>query len=202
MTTLGSEQLQQRAQDYVRGRMQAHEREAFELDLVDNPDLMDALEVEIALQQGLRHLSSQRVSHPTRFAERFSLPLALAASLLVGVGLGAVISRSVSNESSPATLSGLYVDQVRGELKLPEANMSTQALVLELPIRHEDLVRVRLLAPDGRALLEQSAKPDLQGLVRILLPASQQVPGTWQIEIEAAGRQTDRRQFDIRTISQ
>lgn len=202
MTTSGNEQLQQRAQDYVRGRLGEREREAFEFDMVDDPKLMDALEVEIALQQGLRYLPARRVSRPSRFVERFSLPLALAASLVLGIGLGAVISRGAFSESAPSTLSGLYVDQLRGEPQIPGADSSTQSLVLEIPIPHEDPVRVRLLAPDGRALPEQNAKPDPQGLVRILLPATQQAPGTWQVEITAAGRPTDRRQFDIRPISQ
>ncbi|WP_146151767.1 hypothetical protein [Ahniella affigens] len=198
MTTSANSLAQQRAQDYVRGRLTEREREVFELEMVDQPELMDALEVEIALQQGLRHVPARRASRATRFVERLSMPMALAASLAIGIGLGTILNRNNADGSAPATLAGLYVDQVRGEPRLPEANTSEQAIVLELPIRYDDPVRVRLIAPDGHALPEQHARPDTQGLVRLLLQARQQIPGTWQLEIESDGHQVDRRQFELR----
>lgn len=201
MTANSTQQLQQRAQDYVRGRLSEAEREAFELDMVEQPALMDALEVEVALQHGLRHLPAAGQVPHTPQASALRLPLAMAASLLVGIGIGALGLRDTAVDPGLQTATGLYVDHVRGDADPPLSALSPSALILEIPIGHEDPVTVRLRPPDSPPLPALAARPDALGLVRMVLAPAQQKPGRWQAEIESAGHPLDTRSFDLQATN-
>ncbi len=144
-----------RVRDYRHGRLGDAEAQAFEEELLESPELRDALWLSAALERGLRSsvapAATAAANDPTPLRDseplrepappRYFRPLfALAAGLLLGV-VGTLTAlrpgpdRLASGDAVIATLdvareSPSATPEVR-ELKLPSG---TRSLVLELPI--------------------------------------------------------------------
>ena len=98
---------------YLGDQLSDHDRTEFEAYWAQHPEITDELEIDARLESGLAHLQASRKldhSNNARSTHRSVWPIALAASLIAGVGIalwmgGAGSVRTVTLAASIAALS-------------------------------------------------------------------------------------------------
>jgi hypothetical protein len=103
------DELRHRVHDYRRGRLSIEQERAFEELLMRNPDLVEDVELDEGLERGLRAADLIRpVAH-----SRWKLPMAFAASLVVGVGIGLGASRLKQSDETGRVAQSVTFDVLR-----------------------------------------------------------------------------------------
>jgi hypothetical protein len=190
---------------YLRGDMDAGMLAAFEEQLLEDAALLDEVEAEKVLRQGLRE-SPQALA--TMAPPRWRLPLSFAAggllgAVLVGVLLSTPRGTPGAQRVAVAQLPATRGDEIPAEAELAVA-AGTRQLVLRIPATNEP-GPFRLRIRDGAALLGSfdDLEPDDSGQFDVLVP----LPGTsmqLSFELEAwrdgAWRQRPSRTLRVHTI--
>jgi|CXWL01.1.fsa_nt_gi hypothetical protein len=186
---------------YLDGELDAAANEAFELLLIERPDLAEWVEADMALHLGLAEPVSAagQPDPPTAIAATanvvdiatarrprllFSPALAAGLALVLGVGAGFLARRPPPAGLEMATL--LYIDKTRDIASQPTLVLPPNgAIVLLAPVASQDdcLPQVRLLQP-GRADLSAFAKPDEFGYVSLVVPRAALRPGAARVEVQ------------------
>lgn len=183
------EQLLLRA--YLAGEMDASEVEAFELLMLERPELAELAEADMALRLGLANVAASplvplratddalRAPRETGSATAAVLPLrrrpawpalALAASLLLVVGVGA----GLRMQPGLVPMDGAqlaYVDKTRSISEVPALRLDPgNPVVLMVPVARLDDCEPRIrVEQQGQPTLEASALPDEFGYASLVL---------------------------------
>lgn len=208
----------ERIRAYLDGTLSESEREDFELALFDDPDLAEAVDAERLLRIGLRELHARSTAPrvmpvPRRSAAARWLPL--AASLAVGVLLGALVTARYATVA-PTAVTGGKVHHASLSLS---RNAPSNDLVLELPADASHLVlqftrpqpadvasyTVELERPDGSreayAGLTPAADTQLSlGLVAANLPDGRYTARLVAIGHDGSRRDDQERRFLLRRV--
>ncbi len=178
---------------YLKDRMSAAEKAAFEVRILEEPELLERVQLLEALQVELNGEEDSLLAGDTAVASSNVLPfrgwvrqpLSLAASVLVAV-LGVSLLAAPPETSSPTALSVdtlVLLEASRNEavpgfigagpyLFQIDAGLGTQA----------DTVSVTLHEGAAVLLQQDSVKVDLDGWVRLLY--TQALAGEYQIELQ------------------
>jgi hypothetical protein len=186
---------------YLRGDMDAGMLAAFEEQLLEDAALLDEVEAEKVLRQGLRE-SPQALA--TMAPSRWRLPLSFAAggllgAVLVGVLLSTPRGTPGAQRVAVAQLPATRGDEIPAEAELAVA-AGTRQLVLRIPATNEP-GPFRLRIRDGATLLGEfdDLKPGDGGQFDVLvaLPAGETRQLTFELE---AWRDGAWRQRPTRTL--
>jgi hypothetical protein len=130
--------------EYRQGRLSPEQERAFEERLLREPELVEALELDEAIERGLRaHKPARRAWQPW---------LGAAAMLLAGVGSGFLGARWLSPPPAPMELQVAKLDLLRGapERQWQVVRRDRRALVLLLPAMAAGRHRIVLQGPADR----------------------------------------------------
>lgn len=186
---------------YLRGDMDAGMLAAFEEQLLDDPTLLDDVEAEKVLRQGLRE-SPQVVATPA--PQRWRLPLSIAAGGLVGALLVYTLQSTPRGMPGAQRVTVAQLPATRGDEIPAESELAlaagTRQLVLRIPATNEP-GPFRLRIRDGATQLAafDYLRPDDSGQFDVLvnLPAR----GATQLTLELdAWRDGAWRQRPTRTL--
>lgn len=182
---------------YLDGELDAAESEAFELLLLERPDLAELVDADSALRIGLageaQAASTGRAVEVVAPAPSNVVPLrprpawpalAAAASVMLAVGLGGgLLLRPAPPAADGAQL--VYVDKTRSISAVPTASVDPQQpVVLMVPV-----ARVDDCAPDfellqaGREPLAATATPDEFGYASLVLAAGVLQAGRAEVRV-------------------
>lgn len=163
---------------YLRGEMEPSMLAAFEECLLDNAALLDDVETEKSLSQGLREAGAAAVLGNAAPAPppRRRLPLTFAAGGLFGALLGATLLAPPAAQAPRAqTVAVAQLPVARGGSHPPPATLQLAAgggpLVLRVPATNEPgPFRLRVRDAEGALLIELTdLTPDENGLLDLLL---------------------------------
>lgn len=198
--------LEARIRDYVAGRLDAHACEAFELAMLEDPDLALAVAAEQGLRDGLREMPRPQPvialapvpevvtagSLRKRLRRRW---LPLAAS---GVGLAVGFAAGRFSDPGPVDFSQhgdtVWLDVMRGAPE-PEATLVRIApdqrwllLMLPRPDDDGDRYEATLRDADGRSVAADAAlRPQQYGGLLWPLNVEALRPGRYRLDIRRAG---------------
>lgn len=194
---------------YLRGDMDAGMLAAFEERLLEDPALLDDVETEKVLRQGLRESPQALV---TTAPSRWRLPLSVAAGGLLGA-LSLQTWISVSTPRAMPAAQRVAVAQLpaaRGDEMTAESDLTvatgTRQLVLRIPATNEP-GPFRLRIRSGAALLGafDDLKPDDSGQFDVLvaLPEGDATQLTFELDAwrDGAWRQRPSRTLRVSSIS-
>ncbi|MBL8297405.1 MAG: hypothetical protein JNN30_03555 [Rhodanobacteraceae bacterium] len=192
---------------YLRGDMEPSLLAAFEEQLLDDAALLDEVETEKVLRQGLRE-SPQALTAKT--SSRWWLPLSFAAGCLLGALLitslrSPPLTLPLAQRVAVAQLPATRGDEIPAEAELTIA-AGTQQLVLRIPATNEPgPFRLRIRADETLLGAFDGLRPDDSGRFDVLvaLPASNTTQLTVELEAwrDDAWRQRPTRTLLVRTVS-
>jgi len=179
--------------------------EAFELRLMQDPQLAEMVEADAVLGIGMRDLAEKPAAtvpnmvplvataprHPTH------LPYLLAASVMLVVGFGAGREFGAQRLPSPVPAPLVYVDTTRGAthaatLKIPPSG----PLILAVPLLENGCLPDVVISSDGTEL-RSAAAPDASGYASVLLDAAQLRSGNASIGVLCSKREVARYAVDF-----
>ena len=195
---------------YLKGNLNREESEAFELLMMERPDIAEWVDADTALSLGLADAGPASLAHSATagqtatgdrkgadsgtskddstiipFPKRPPLPyLAAAASLLLAVGLGAgVLLRPTPSPLGAAEL--MYVDKTRNLSTIPKVVIApNRALVLLVPVANVGPCVADIeLRQAGSEPLRAQAKPDEFGYASLVLDSGGLKPGRAEVSV-------------------
>ena len=201
---------------YLDGELDELESEAFELLMLERPDIAAMVEADCALQMGLSKsaevsdagdVADMNTEQPRTDVEAASsddvipiargkrgvrggfLPLAMAASVALAVGLGAgTLIREPVDPLRPATLA--YVDKLRDiaatpKLRLPAAG----AVVLMVPVPSIEPCLATVAVSQGDSVaMSAEAMPDEFSYVSLVMSRESVALGEAQVDVSCDGK--------------
>ncbi|HSX62697.1 MAG TPA: hypothetical protein VLF18_21150 [Tahibacter sp.] len=186
---------------YLRGDMDAGMLAAFEERLLDDAGLLDEVETEKVLRQGLRE-SPQALAATT--THRWQLPLSIAASGLFGALLTYALMSAPPAAPGAQRIAVAQLPATRGDAIPADAEITLDAsarqIVLRVPATNE-AGPFRLRIRDGATLLGSfdDLKPDDSGQFDVLVALP--TPATTRLTLDLeAWRDGSWRQRPTRTL--
>lgn len=200
---------------YLGGELSDHERTEFEAYWAEHPELIEELEVDARLESGFAHLrKSGRLDalisvRPTR---RSVWPIALAASLIAGVGIAVwmgaertarpialAVSVAALNEAyvgSSRTLQSIDLLPVRSTLydaviELPKKPAALELHVLPEGVPKSSQYQISLLqiSSDGKRVqlgAIDGLQPDADDFLTVYVDSARLVPGQYELRVAGA----------------
>lgn len=209
----------ERIRAYLDGTLSEQELEAFELSLFDDPDLAEAVDAERLLRDGLREIDKRRsaghsntvVALPSRNAITAAPRwLSLAASLVAGVLIGALMRNPVPSAPSPAAGTAPAADNIGGKTQFEALGTSRGAVSEDLAITlqadapqlalqftrpRRDTVRsyaVELDLPGGGTRTFPGLMPESDARISVTLVAAALPAGRYHARLIAIGNDGSR----------
>lgn len=202
---------------YLAGEMDEAAAEAFEILMIERPELAELVDADTALQMGLAGAAAGSVSLPTatpastpassttasdkivpltrpdRTRALHWAPLLAAAGVLLAVGIG--VGRLGMSEPAalvPTTL--LSVDRLRSTVgDVPKLRLPADGqIVLSVPVvtRADCVPRVRIV--QSGITLQASVKPDDYGFANLGIAATRFAPGKADVSVACDGEELAR----------
>ncbi|MCQ4163873.1 hypothetical protein [Tahibacter harae] len=192
----------ERIRAYLDDQLDEDELEHFELELFSDPQLLDAVESERLLRQGLRDLDAelrervQRLGPPPAVAaaaaRRPPLPLLpMAAALLLGLIPAGLLWLHGNPAASVGNVHQAQLGQLRGaavRLQLPPQADNLLLLIPQLAREGVDNYRVEIQGPGALRLERDKLVPGLDGQLSFSVPAAQLLAGDYSGRIIARRR--------------
>jgi hypothetical protein len=194
----------------VAGKMPESEQEHFEVRMLQDAGLAQRVELAHRMRTGLKRLQ-ERGDLPalrTPPSPRWR-PMSLAAAVLLAVGAGVYLSRSIEDPAvfaaSPAALqprsapgSAQIMSYLLARTRLPEEEativLPREAGVVQLRILPEATqeaqrlhVELRSAAAGAPALASFEASADAQGMVSVYVDAARVSTGSYVVTLKSAG---------------
>lgn len=145
--------LPPRVREYRRGLLSPEQERAFEERLMRDPELVEAVELDEALERGLPARSTRRRRPP--------LPWAAAASLLLGLGIGYSAAHWRTPSALPTDVQVVRLAVERGGARNVQlARRDGRALVLVVPVQSDGQHEITLDSPSQRLRLTTVAEHD------------------------------------------
>ncbi|MBN8740639.1 MAG: hypothetical protein BGP24_15090 [Lysobacterales bacterium 69-70] len=186
---------------YLDGEMDDAAAEAFEVLMIERPELAELVDADTALRMGLAAapLAAPRgepaagpVVRPLRLRKPAPVWIPLAAAACAALAIGLVLGRSWS--PAPAALAPitlLSVDRLRSSvavaptLRLPAGGL----VVLSVPAVAEAGCTPTVRIVQGGNTLEATVAPDDSGFANVSLAAARLAPGRAEVGVACGGRQ-------------
>lgn len=188
---------------YLDGEMDDAAVQAFEIRLIERPDLAELVEADFALGLGLAAVDMERGEAP-RSADVVPLPaarpaarprpLARAVPWLAAAGVAFAVGLGTARLLEPA-MPGLgsaalvYIDKVRSapgatiEARVP----ATGTVVLLVPVASASRCAVRVEVRQGDVVLAGETTSDDLGYANLVADASRLVPGDAAVKVGCVG---------------
>ncbi|MEO1575285.1 MAG: hypothetical protein AAFU65_10040 [Pseudomonadota bacterium] len=179
--------------NYIQGRMTPEEAAGFEIYAMDQPKLLEQLELSLMLKEGMKHSAAASAATPTRSAP----PLAMAATVLVGMAAGTLLGLNLNADdgrssgleggsTGPAQLIDLPI--VRGsEFESAAAPLTGDAgvvvLRIPLPVVNADRYRVDIKHEGGAALAPVEGRPTGAGTIDAAVMSSALDHGQYTVTV-------------------
>jgi hypothetical protein len=189
---------------YLDGEMDEATAQAFEIRLIERPDLAELVDADFALGAGLRAagvgdakpapVANGVVALPARRAAR---PLAQAGpwlaaagvALAVGLGAGRMLRPELPQPPALVAATLVQVDKNRSapggaiEARIPASG----SVVLLVPVAAVDACPVRVEIRQGAGTLAADATTDSFGYANLVVDAARLMPGPAEIEVGCVG---------------
>lgn len=209
----------ERIRAYLDGTLGEQELEEFELSLFDDPDLAEAVDAERLLREGLREIQARRSAGggttvvalpPRRAITAAPYWLSLAASLVAGVLIGAVMRNPAPPAPSPAASTAPVTDDIGGKTQFEALSnargsvsedlaITLQAdapqLALQFTRPRRDTVRsylVELDLPGGGTRTFPGLMPESDARISVTLVAAALPAGRYHARLIAIGNDDSR----------
>lgn len=165
---------------YLNGDLDADAAAAFELLMLERPDLAELVEADTALRIGLKSVGVSAVASPvtdtmplapSRTKPRRYFVWAAAASVLVAVGVGTVLVRTPKPLAAMEATTLAYVDKTRAisaKVQLPIP--ATRTLILLVPVAAEACKPEVTLTQGNMEPFRAEATPDEFGYASLVVP--------------------------------
>ena len=209
-------QIEQTKRLYIQGKLTPEEAEEFEVYFLDKPELVEQIELEMALQQHMpavslapikddvKEQSEQMDNINSRWLTKALQPmLASAATFIIClVSFSWYWQGSEQGQTPEFTGSGkvnlVYVAPVRSGVTSPEASLSLTdsdeqvTIVLQPSNTVATEFDISMISPNGKVMREFS-QVSMQGMgdLVIAVPMAQFNQGDWIFEIKAIGDSDD-----------
>lgn len=184
----------ERIRAYLDDQLDEDELERFELELFSDPQLLDAVESERLMRQGLRDLDAdlrermQRLGAPGNNAaaapRRPALPLLpMAAALLLGLIPAGLLWLRGNPAASVGNVHQAQLGQLRGtavRLQVPPQADNLLLLIPQLAREGVDAYRVEIQGPGALRLERDKLVPGLDGQLSFSVPAAQLQAGDYR----------------------
>ncbi|MBL8298903.1 MAG: hypothetical protein JNN30_11220 [Rhodanobacteraceae bacterium] len=193
-------------QAYLHGEMDEAAAEAFEILMIERPELAELVDADTALHLGLAargtvapaqpdaapatvvQLPTPQRVHTTSWA-----PLLAAASVMLAIGLGlGRLWPSQSAELVPTTL--LSIDRLRNSVSaVPQLRLPAEGqIVLSVPIAAEPGCTAVVRIEQSSTMLQAKARADDFGFANLSLAARHLKPGKAEVLVACDGRELAR----------
>jgi hypothetical protein len=184
---------------YLDGDLDADATAAFEILMLERPDLAAAVDADTALRIGLGGGGLQRDTGaaPARSATILPFrarlwPTSMAASLLLALGFsGAWFTRPAQDPMQGLHMA--YVDKTRSISATPVIELPRkEALVLQVPVASADPCQAEFEIAQGPLSLRAHATPDEYGYASVLVRQGALSEGAAEVVVRCAGHELAR----------
>lgn len=207
-------QIEQTKRLYIQGKLTPEEVVEFEQYFLDEPELVEQIELEMALKQHLPDVEldaaiakhqPKKVSWLAKIMDSLRQPIAASMAASVATAIICAVSFSWYWQGKQATpdftgsgkVNLVYVSPMRSGVLDEQATLSMArgdeqvTLVLQPSDTTASTFNIKMLGPKGK-VVQAFNQIDVQGMgdLIIALPMQQLNEGTWTFEIRAVG-QTD-----------
>ncbi len=187
---------------YVKDDLSDAEREAFEDYYFEHPEMLEAIAAERLLRASMRAHGQQPV--PERSTASRSPLFAVAASLLVGVMLGGLLSIPFDGRDAGVAqvqMAWLIADRNGGPVEIEVASLEQPlALTIELSSSISGALRAELFDADGKQLWNSNnVTLDDAGDLTILMPADALAEDDYVLRLAQHGETVDEYYFKLTT---
>ncbi|GMV31628.1 MAG: hypothetical protein AMXMBFR59_37530 [Rhodanobacteraceae bacterium] len=192
---------------YLDGEMDEAAAEAFEILMIERPELAELVDADTALRMGLSaprnsagptelpagpaSMPAAPIRHRTRVPQWIPLLAAASVMLAVGLALGRLWAPQPA-DLTPTTL--LSVDRMRSSIsEVPKLRLPRDGqIVLSVPIAAGSSCKptVRILYAGN--VLQAQVMPDDFGFANLGLPATRLAPGKAEVSVACDGRELAR----------
>lgn len=188
---------------YLGGEMDEAAAEAFEILMIERPELAELVDADTALQLGLS--ARDAVTHamsaagpattaalPRRARARLPqwTPLLAAASVMLAVGLG--LGRLwVPQQADLVPTTLLSVDRMRSSIsEVPKLRLPGDGqIVLSVPVATDPGCKPTVRILQSGAILQAQVMPDDFGFANLGLPAKRLAPGKAEVSVACGGKE-------------
>ncbi len=208
-----SDKDQALVEDYVCSRLTGIALDEFELRMMDDVFLQDAVDLELKLARSVRAIKTVAQSSTNTPKPFRSSWLAVASAASVVIALGFIAGRYSSDAlkfggTSNNSANLLVIDTPRSGNNGLQVRANAAWLVLELPVLELGPYQVDfVLQPINGAQTEKPTlrfsdlRPDQNGSLRMVIRTKELAPGNWLARVQSqsknASEQLDSRSFQI-----
>lgn len=206
---------EKRLNAYLDGELDAREEEAFEILLLQRPDIAERVDADTLLRMAFKDYARSLPVEPitlaqTHAAERVVVPprrrrvaLALAASALIAVGVagGRYTASRSAQHATPVMIA--YVDTLRGSTSAPPVTLPENgALVLMAPVSSpQPCLATLTLDQAGSQVASAQAQSDAMGYAGLLVDSAKVREGAATIAVACAGKPVARYPMNLQRLA-
>ena len=221
-------EISERVDRYVRGELDENAAAALEAELLESPELQDALEVALGVQRAVEFAHGRPADNIVQLSRRGGLaetsrqirpPWALAASVAIAAVAAVLVWRAEAENARLQSRLAQLEQPVESVLTVPvdvmrslgsdgpdvrirkPAGVALLILDVEIAAQLADSPRLDLQLSDanGQSLIKWSSAPDSEGRIQLVLRTDQVPDGQLTLEIRAPdANAVDRRTIELR----
>lgn len=201
MNSLTKEEVVQQdlAHKYLHGRLSEEQTASFELLLMENPDMVEQLQIDRLLQAHVKQLEAKRPSIREVWHQIMDKPIYYACTFALAFVLGVYISPALTTDEKSGLQGNIeiaYVSSLRGDSNSPDTVVSlndevdTLLLVLQPSTQQKLDYLVTVTAQEKQLKLIEGATYSTNDFGEIMLPMgkSRLNPGLIKIDFAPIGQ--------------
>lgn len=199
------------AHKYLHGRLSEEHKALFEQFLLDNPEMIEQLQIDQLLKAHIKKLPAKRPSIREAWHQLMGKPMYYACTFALAFILG-IYASPTFNTGEQAALNGnieiTYVSNLRGDTQAPDSIVSlsdeldTLLLVLQPTTQQKQNYLVTVTAQEKNLTLIDSSAYSTNEMGEIMLPLgrSRLNPGLIKIDFAPIGQPSQKESMLVKLI--